>query len=64
MKRLASLDLKYFKSIRAEVEPGKKKHDRKRRGQQANRDEQRQQNFIAYKKAYYSNKMNLCKVDK
>jgi 5'-3' exonuclease len=64
MKRLASLDLKYFNDIHADVRSPKKKHDRKRRGQQANRDEQRQKNFIAYKKAYYSNKMGLCKVDK
>jgi 5'-3' exoribonuclease 1 len=64
MKRLASLDLKYLKSIRAEVEPGKKKHDRKRRGQPANEDEQSHQNFIrAHKQKHYEKKMKLCKVD-
>ena len=58
MKRLASLDLKYLKSIRAEVEPGTRKHNRKRRGQPANEeDEQHHQKFIrAHKQQHYEKK--------
>ena len=64
MKRLASLDSKSFKNIRAEVTPGSSKHNRKRRGQPANEeDEQCHQNFIrAHKKQHYEKKMKLCKV--
>lgn len=58
MKRLASLDSKFFQNIRAEVEPGTRKHNRKRRGQPANEeDEQHHQNFIrAHKQQHYEKK--------
>jgi 5'-3' exonuclease len=57
-ERLASLDSKFFQNIRAEVEPGTRKHNRKRRGQPANEeDEQHHQKFIrAHKQQHYEKK--------